>query len=288
VAIGVTARAEFLGPFILGVAVAQAIGRGIIDSAAVTPRVLAGAVGGAILWNLITWFLKIPSSSSHALIGGLLGAASMQAGARAIQVDGLLRILISLFASPILGFVLGFGVFRMILWLSWRATPRINEFFKGAQLVTALVLGLTHGSNDSQKTMGIVALVLFAGGYLNAFLIPFWVIAICAFALASGTIVGGWILMHKTGGRFYKIRPVDAFATQLTSSIVILAASILGGPVSATQVINSAITGIGTAERASKVRWGIVREILLGWIVTIPASTLMSAGLYILLTRSGL
>ncbi|MBI5840178.1 MAG: inorganic phosphate transporter [Chloroflexi bacterium] len=288
VALGVTALAEFAGPFIFGVAVAQTIGRGIVDTSAVNPQVLIVALASAIIWNLVTWFMKVPSSSSHALIGGILGAASMRASAQAIQVDGVLKILISLFASPIIGFVFGFIILRLILTLSWNATPRINEFFKKAQLITALVLGLSHGSNDSQKTMGIITLALVTGGYLKAFVVPIWVVTICAFALALGTTVGGWRLIHTTGGRFYKIRPVDGFTTQLTSAVVIIVASLTGGPVSATQVINSAIMGVGTAERASKVRWGIAQEIVTAWILTIPAAAFLSAGLYFLMTRLGL
>jgi inorganic phosphate transporter, PiT family len=288
VALSVTALAEFTGPFIFGVAVAQTIGRGIVDIEAVNSQVLIVALGSAILWNLVTWYMKIPSSSSHALIGGMLGAVSVRAGAQAINVDGLLKILISLFVSPIIGFVFGFFVLKLIMVLFWMATPRINEFFKRSQLLTALVLGLSHGSNDGQKTMGIITLALVTGGYISSFIVPFWVIVLCALALAMGTAIGGWILIHKVGGQFYKIRPVDGFATQVTSSIVIIGASLVGGPVSATQVINSAIMGIGTAERANKVRWGIAREIVTGWILTIPASTLIAVGLYLLLTWLGL
>ncbi|MBI4926327.1 MAG: inorganic phosphate transporter, partial [Anaerolineae bacterium] len=288
VALGVTALAEFAGPFVFGVAVANAIGRGIVDSDAINQQVLIVALASAILWNLITWFMRVPSSSSHALIGGILGAASMRAGAQVVMVNGLLKILISLFASPIIGFVFGFLVLRLILVLSWNATPRINDFFKNSQLVTALVLGLSHGSNDSQKTMGIITLALVAGGYLGSFAVPLWVVTLCALALAFGTAVGGWRLIHRVGGSFYKIRPVDGFATQVTSAIVIIAASLVGGPVSATQVINSAIMGIGTAERANKVRWGIAQEIVTAWIFTIPAAALVAAALYLIVTRIGI
>jgi PiT family inorganic phosphate transporter len=285
VALGITALAEFSGPFIFGVAVAQAIGRGIVDSRAVDPQVLIAALTSAILWNLLTWVGRIPSSSSHALVGGILGAASIRAGAQAVQVNGLLKILISLFASPIIGFVFGFLLLRFVLMLSWNATPRINQSFKNIQIITALALGLSHGSNDGQKTMGIITLALVTGGYLNAFAVPIWVVAICALALALGTAVGGWKLIHTTGGRFYKIRPVDGFTSQLTSAIVIIGASLFGGPVSATQIINSAIMGVGVGERASKVRWGIVQEILTGWILTIPITGFLAAGMYLLSAR---
>jgi len=280
VALSVTALAEFSGPFIFGVAVAETIGRGIVDTSAVDVYVLIAAMASAILWNLVTWASKIPSSSSHALIGGILGAALMRAGVQSVQIGGLLKILISLFASPIIGFIFGFILLRVILLLSWNATPRINQFFKNTQIITAIALGLSHGSNDGQKTMGIITLALVTSGYLSAFVVPIWVIGLCALALALGTAVGGWRLIHTTGGRFYKIRPVDGFTSQVTSAIVILGASLVGGPVSATQVINSAIMGVGVAERANKIRWGIVQEIVTGWILTIPATGFLAVGIY--------
>ncbi len=286
VALGVAALAEFSGPFIFGAAVAQTIGRGIVEAAAVNQQVLLVALAGAILWNLATWIIKLPSSSSHALIGGLLGATSMRAGAGAIQEAGLLKILMFLFVSPILGFLLGFILLKIILALSQNATPRVNVFFKRTQLVTALALGLSHGSNDGQKSMGIITLALVTGGYLSTFAVPTWVIALCALAMALGTAAGGWRFIHTVGGIFfYKTRPVDGFTSQVTSSLVILGASLLGGPVSATQIINSAVMGTGAAERANKVRWGLVGEIITAWVLTIPATTFLSAGIYLLANR---
>jgi len=285
VALGVTILAELSGPFLFGVAVANSIGRGIADPDAINLQVILVALTAATLWNLLTWQLKIPSSSSHALIGGIVGAASARAGAGAIQVDGLMRILISLFASPIIGFVLGFLLLKLVLILCWNATPRINEFFKKSQLLTALALGLSHGSNDGQKTMGVITLALVSGGYLESFSVPFWVIAACAFSLALGTAIGGWSLLRKPARAYYKIRPVDGFSTQVTSALVIIGASIIGGPVSATQVINTAIMGIGTAERANKVRWGTAKDIIAAWILTIPATAFVAAGIYWLMIR---
>ena len=286
VALGVTALAEFCGPFIFGAAVAQTIGRGIIQSSAVTEQVLIVALGGALIWNLFTWTIKLPSSSSHALIGGLLGAATMQAGPQAIQVDGLLNILIALFLSPIIGFFIGFILLRLIMRLSQDSTPRINGFFKRSQLLTALVLGLSHGSNDSQKSMGIITLALLTAGAISTFTVPTWVVALCAFALALGTTIGGWRLIHTVGGiSFYKIRPVDGFSSQVSSALVILLASVFGGPVSATQVIQTSIMGIGAAERANKVRWGLAGDIITAWILTIPATTFVSAVLFYLVNQ---
>jgi PiT family inorganic phosphate transporter len=265
--------------------VAQTIGRGIVDVTRVNEQVILVVLAGAVFWNMITWSLKIPSSSSHALIGGLLGSVSMRAGAQAVQVQGLLQILVALFASPILGFLIGFILLRLILLFSQRATPRINEFIKRSQIISAVALGLSHGSNDSQKTMGMITLALFSGGYVSSFDVPFWVTVLCATALTLGTLVGGWRLIHTTGASFYKIRAVDGFATQLSSALVIISASLAGGPVSATQVINSAIMGVGAGERANKVRWGIGRDILTAWVITIPVTGFLSAGLYYLAVR---
>ena len=285
VALGITILAELAGPFVFGVAVANSIGRGIADPAVINLQVILVALTAAILWNLLTWKLKIPSSSSHALIGGIIGAASARAGAGAIQVDGLMRILIALFASPIIGFIFGFLLLKLVLALCWNAAPRVNEFFKKSQLLTALALGLSHGSNDGQKTMGVITLALFIGGYIESFSVPFWVMCACALALALGTAIGGWTLLRKPARAYYKIRPVDGFSTQVTSALVIIIASLTGGPVSATQVINTAIMGVGTAERANKVRWGTASDIITAWILTIPATAFVAAGLYLLAIR---
>lgn len=284
-ALGVTILAELSGPFVFGVAVANTIGRGIATPDAISLQVILAALISAVIWNLFTWKLGIPSSSSHALIGGIVGAVSIRAGAQAVQVNGLLKILISLFASPIIGFVIGFVLLKIILILCWKATPRINNFFKKSQLLTALALGLSHGSNDGQKTMGMITLALVTGGYLKSFEVPFWVVTACAIALASGTAMGGWSLIRKPGSGFFKIRPVDGFSTQVTSAIIIIGASIVGGPVSATQVINTAIMGVGAAERANKVRWGIARDIIIAWILTIPATAFLAAGIYLVMIR---
>ncbi|MBK7449837.1 MAG: inorganic phosphate transporter [Anaerolineales bacterium] len=285
IALGITVLAELSGPFIFGAAVANTIGRGIADPASISLKVILIALCSAVIWNLFTWKLGIPSSSSHALIGGIIGAASARAGAGAIQADGLLKILISLFASPILGFVLGFILLRFIFALCVDAPLRINEFFKKSQLLTAIALGLSHGSNDGQKTMGVITLALVTGGYINSFAVPLWVVAACALALSGGTAIGGWVLLRKPGNTYYKIRPIDGFSTQITAALVIIGASIVGGPVSATQVINTAIMGVGAAERANKVRWGTAKDIIAAWILTIPATACISAGMYWLATR---
>jgi len=280
VALGVTAVAEFSGPFIFGVAVADTIGNGIVASQLISTQVILAALVSAIIWNLLTWYLGFPSSSSHALIGGIVGSVVMAAGWHALVLKGFEKILIALFTSPIIGFVVGFILLRLILLLSWKATPRINGFFKHSQIVTGITLALSHGANDAQKTMGVITLALVTSGYLKVFAVPRWVILICASMIALGTAVGGWRLIRTLGGKMYKIRPVDGFASQLTSAVVILSNSLLGGPVSTTQVVSSAIMGVGAGERANKVRWGVVQEIAMAWLFTIPVTALVAAGLY--------
>ncbi|HEY9086680.1 MAG TPA: inorganic phosphate transporter [Anaerolineaceae bacterium] len=284
VALGVTAVAEFSGPFIFGVALAETIGKGIVDPQAINTQVLVAALLSAVVWNILTWYLGLPSSSSHALIGGLIGSVMISAGWNSIHMNGLAKILIALFASPIIGFVFGFLVMRLVFLLAWNATPRINGLFKKSQMFTGIALALSHGANDAQKTMGIITLALVTGGFLKSFEVPFWVIFACAAMIAIGTAIGGWRLIKTLGGKFFKIRPVDGFATQLSSAAVILGASLLGGPVSTTQVVSSAIMGVGSAERINKVRWNVAQDIILAWIVTIPASALVGAGTYWLLT----
>jgi len=279
-ALSVTAAANFLGPFIFGVAVAETIGHEIVTAEAISTQVLVAALLSAIFWNLLTWYLGFPSSSSHALIGGFIGAVAIGAGWGAIQLGGLEKVLIALFTSPIIGFVFGYLILRLVYILSWDATPRINAFFKRSQLVTALALALSHGTNDAQKTMGIITLALVTGGYLTVFAVPTWVILLCAGMIALGTAVGGWKLIRTLGGKFFKIRPADGFASQLAGAAVIIGASLVGGPVSTTQVVSSAIMGVGAAERLNKVRWGVAQEIAVAWLLTIPATALVGAGFY--------
>jgi inorganic phosphate transporter, PiT family len=285
VALAMTAVANFCGPFIFGVAVADTIGHEVVVAEAINTVVLLAALSSAILWNLLTWYLGFPSSSSHALIGGFIGAVVFDAGWQAIQLPGIEKILIALFASPIIGFVIGFILLRLILWLSKKATPGINKFFKRGQIFTALALALSHGTNDAQKTMGIITLALVTSGYLQVFAVPTWVIILCASMIALGTAVGGNKLIKTLGGKFFRIRPVDGFAAQMASAAVILGASLVGGPVSTTQVVSSAIMGVGAAERVKKVRWGVAQEIATAWLLTIPATALVAAGLYWVLNQ---
>lgn len=279
-ALGMTAVAEFSGPLIFGVAVANTIGHEVVASDAISIYVLLAALISAICWNLLTWYLGFPSSSSHALIGGFIGAVIMEAGWKAIQLQGLVKILLALFISPIIGFIFGYVILRLILVLSWDATPKINHFFKRGQIITALALALSHGANDAQKTMGLITLALVTGGFLKVFAVPLWVILLSGGMIALGTSVGGWKLIRTLGSKFYKIRPIDGFACQLTSAFVILSASLVGGPVSTTQVVSSAIMGVGSAERVNKVRWGVAQEIAVAWLLTIPATALLAASIF--------
>jgi PiT family inorganic phosphate transporter len=285
VALGITALANFFGPFIFGVAVAETIGHEVVAANSINTEVLVAALLSAIFWNLLTWYLGFPSSSSHALIGGFVGAVVIDAGWQAIEVGGLEKILIALFTSPIIGFIFGYIILRVTLILSWNATPRVNTVFKNSQLVTAVALALSHGTNDAQKTMGVITLALVTGGYLKVFAVPTWVIILCAGMIGLGTAVGGWRLIRTLGGKFYKIRPMDGFASQLAGAAVIIGASLVGGPVSTTQVVSSAIMGVGAAERVNKVRWGVAQEIAVAWLLTIPATALVGAGFYWALIR---
>lgn len=282
-ALTVTAIAEFSGPFIFGVAVATTIGSEVAAPGTVNEVVLVAALLSAISWNLLTWALGFPSSSSHALIGGLVGSVVAGAGWSAIHLAGIEKVLIALFTSPIIGFIAGYLVSNLVTLLCWNASPKVNGFFKRSQIVTAITLALSHGTNDAQKSMGIITLALLTGGVISEFKVPTLVVAACASMIAIGTSIGGWKLIRTLGSKFYKIRPVHGFNTQLTSAAVILTASLFGGPVSTTQVVSSAIMGVGASERLSKVRWGTAGDIALAWLLTIPANFALAFGLYHLL-----
>ncbi|HEY9078186.1 MAG TPA: inorganic phosphate transporter [Anaerolineaceae bacterium] len=278
VALILTAIAEFSGPFIFGVAVAKTIGEGMVDPGQVSIQVILAALTSAILWNLFTWLLGIPSSSSHALIGGLIGAVAAGVGLGYVHLEGLTKVLVALFSSPILGLLFGYVFTKLVFFLARRASLKINWFFKNAQVLTGVGLALSHGANDAQKTMGIITMGLVTTGYLNSFEVPIWVVAASAGAIALGTSFGGWRLIRTLGGRFFRIRPVHGFCSQVSSASLILGAALVGGPVSTTQVVSSVILGVGSAERMNKVRWGVAGEIAVAWLLTIPANALLAAG----------
>jgi PiT family inorganic phosphate transporter len=279
-ALTIASISEFTGPFLFGVVVARTIADQVVQSDVLTLTAIMSALIGAIVWNLITWYFGIPGSSSHALLGGLVGSVWMAVGLSAIKWGGIIKVLIALFASPLMGFLIGFLVTRLIYLLAGNATPHINDFFKNAQFFTAIGLALSHGANDAQKAMGVIVLSLVIGGYLPAFQVPTWVVVLSAAVMALGASLGGWRLIRTLGAKIYKIRPLHSFSAQLSSAGVILGASLLGVPVSTSQVVSSAIIGVGTSERVSKVRWSVAEEIVTSWLITIPASGLLAAGVY--------
>ncbi len=282
-ALALSAVAHFCAPFLFGVAVATTIGHDVVDPATVTISVILVALLSAIIWNLVTWFFGIPSSSSHALIGGIVGAVSVDFELSTIKMAGLEKVLVALFLSPVLGLLIGYLFMKLVLFLTRGASPRINWLFKRLQIVTFLALALSHGTNDAQKTMGIITMGLVTSGYLSHFIVPWWVILLSALAISLGTAFGGWRIIRTLGGRIYRIRPIHGFTSQATSAFVIMGAALLGGPVSTTHVVGSAIIGVGSAERLSKVRWGVAGNIFTAWVVTIPATALMAALFYMLL-----
>jgi PiT family inorganic phosphate transporter len=278
-----TALGEFTGPFLFGVAVAKTVGADLLETDIVSIPVMIAALIGAIGWNLLTWYIGLPSSSSHALIGGLLGAAIAAGGFTVIKVPGLIKILLALFISPPLGLLAGFLLTRIVFFITRNASPRINNLFRLAQIPTSIGLALSHGANDAQKTMGVITLALLSTGRLSDFMVPTWVVLLSAAAIALGTSFGGWRLIRTLGGRIFTIRPVHGFSAQLAGAGVILVAALLGGPVSTTQVMSSSIMGAGAAERLKMVRWQIGKQMLIAWFLTIPMVTIFSALLYFLL-----
>lgn len=281
IALGLAGLAVFSGPFLFGVAVAETIGQDIAPPEALTPAVILAALLAAIGWNLLTWWWGIPSSSSHALIGGLVGAVAGQHGLGLIPSTGLVKVLGALTLSPLLGIGLGWLLMKAILWVAQvlALSPRLNGAFKRGQALTAATLALSHGTNDAQKTMGMIMLALLATGAVDSFEVPHWVVAASAGAMALGMATGGRRIMRTVGQGLYRVRPVHGFSAQATAAGVLLGAALLGGPVSTTQVVSSAITGVGSAERLGRVRWGVMGNILLAWLVTLPLTALLAAAM---------
>ncbi len=282
-ALTMSALANLVGPFLFGVAVATTIGDEVVSSEAMTVAVAMAALVSAIVWNILTWYYGIPSSSSHALIGGFIGAAIAGYGLDAVRVEGMEKVLIGLFISPILGYLVGWLIMRTVLVIGRHLPHSANQFFMKSQWATSLLLGLSHGSNDAQKTMGIIAMGLVAFGIIDTFYVPSWVIFLSAGAISLGTAFGGWRLIRTMGAGFYRIRSIHAFSSQTGSGLVILGSAFLGLPVSTTQVISATIVGAGAAERLQKVRWGVAWNIVLAWVITIPFTCLLGALVYLLL-----
>jgi PiT family inorganic phosphate transporter len=273
------------GPFLLGVAVASTIARDLITPDAITTPVVISALVGAIGWSALTFWLHIPSSISQALVGGIVGAVLVASGWQAVQLPGLARTLAALFLSPVLGMIAGFWLVRLSYTLASSASPHINVWFKRWQVVVSLIMAIAFGANDGQKIMGMIVLGMLATGFVESFTVPTWVIAYSAATIAVGTLAGGWRLIHTLGGKFYKIRPIHGFGAQVASAIVMLGAAAVGGPVSGSQVVTSAIVGAGSADRIQQVRWSVARNVVVGWLLTLPLSALTAAVTYLLMER---
>jgi len=281
-ALTLAALASLAGPFLLGVAVAETIGAGLVHPQSITIAVVLAALLSAGVCNAVTWYFGIPVSSSHALIGGMVGAAATASGPAAIQMQGLWKVAVALLVSPVLGFIAALAIMQATRWLLRNATPRANIALSRAQVLTTAALAMSHGANDAQKTVGMIALGLVTLGLTPAFVVPWWAIMLSASAIALGTAVGGWRIIRTLGLRFYRIRPIHSFTSQTASAAVILAMSLAGGPVSTTQVVSLAIVGAGAAERKSQVRWSALGEIAVAWILTLPVATLLAVPLYYL------
>ncbi|NOT25351.1 MAG: inorganic phosphate transporter [Acidobacteria bacterium] len=272
---------NFLAAFGFGTAVARTIGGGMIDLSIVTSAVIFGGLMGAIVWDLITWWLGLPTSSSHALVGGYAGAALAKAGWSSLIASGWTKTLIFIVLAPLMGMVLAMLISVLTIWLFRDFLPRrIDAWFRRLQLLSAALYSLGHGTNDAQKTMGIIAGVLFTAGYLPEFTIPFWVIISAHAAIALGTLSGGWRIVHTMGSKITKLQPFGGFAAETSGAITLFLASSLGVPVSTTHTITGAIVGVGAIKRMSAVRWGIAGRILWAWVLTIPASALIGAIVY--------
>ena len=273
---------NFVAFAVFGLHVAQTVGTGIVEAGVVDARVILGALSGAIAWNVITWWRGLPSSSSHALIGGLTGAGIAKAGLAAVVWSGLGLTALWIVISPLLGFVLAQLIVLIVQWAGHRATPyAVDQRFRVLQLLSASAYSLGHGGNDAQKTMGIIAVLLYSQGLLGgAFHVPFWVVLSCQAAMALGTLLGGWRIVHTMGSRITHLRPVQGFCAETGGALTLYIATALGIPVSTTHTITGAIIGVGSARRASAVRWSVAQRIVVAWIVTIPAAGVIGAATY--------
>jgi PiT family inorganic phosphate transporter len=279
---------NFVAFLIFGTRVAHTIGAGMIDIRIVTPQVIFAALFGAIGWNIFTWLLGLPTSSSHALIGGYAGAAIVKAGPGVIIASGWVKTVIFIFVAPILGLILGLVFITITTWVIHKKNPvRINHAARRLQLLSAALYSLGHGGNDAQKTMGIIASLIFAAGWTKTFHIPLWVVLSAQAAIALGTLSGGWRIVKTMGQKITKLRPIDGFCAETASAISIFFATHAGVPVSTTHVITGAISGVGAAKRMSAVRWGVTLRIVWAWIFTIPGAALTAGVAYVLINLVG-
>lgn len=281
VAICMAASLNFLGAM-YSTGVAKTIGGDIVKSAShVDERIIIAALVGAIIWNLLTWWFGIPSSSSHALVGGIIGAVLVSTGADGLNFFGISKIVISLVASPVIAIVTGCLIMTLLYWIFGKFSPStINNKFKKMQILSAAMMSFSHGSNDAQKAMGIITLALLSGGYVDSLEVPTWVKLAAATSMGLGTAAGGWKIIKTMGGKIFKLEPISGFAADLNSSIVVFGATLLHLPVSTTHVVSGSIMGVGTAKRVSAVRWGVAQQMLMAWVLTIPCTAAMSAIVY--------
>src|SRR6266700_4852422 len=272
---------NFIAFLFFGLHVATTIGTGIVDASVADARVIFGALMGAIVWNVVTWTLGIPSSSSHALIGGLVGAGAAKAGFGAIVWSGLGKTAAAIVLSPLLGFLLALLLTLIVSWLFVRSTPyAVDAIFRWLQFVSASLYSLGHGGNDAQKTMGIIAVLLYSQGHIGEFHVPFWVVIACQAAMGLGTLFGGWRIVHTMGSRITRLTPVQGFSAETGGAITLFLATWLGVPVSTTHTITGAIIGVGAARRVSAVRWNVTTNIVVAWVITMPAAALVGALFY--------
>ncbi|CAN7331743.1 inorganic phosphate transporter [Pararhizobium sp. LjRoot235] len=273
---------NFIAFLFFGLHVAETLGKGIIDPAIVNPQLIFAALMGAIIWNIVTWIFGIPSSSSHALVGGLVGAGLARTGGDAIVLSGLLKTVSAIFLSPMIGFFLALMLVLIVSWICLRQTPfAVDRSFRGLQFISASLYSLGHGGNDAQKTMGIIAVLLFSQGHLGpTFHVPFWVVICCQSAMALGTLFGGWRIVHTMGSKITRLNPMQGFCAETGGAITLFGATWLGIPVSTTHTITGAIIGVGAARRVSAVRWGLAGNIVIAWIITLPSAALISALFY--------
>jgi PiT family inorganic phosphate transporter len=273
---------NFLAFFIFGLHVANTIGKGIIDIAIIDKAIIFGTLVGACGWNIITWFLGLPTSSSHALIGGMIGAALVKAGPGALVWKGIAKTVSFIFISPVAGLLLGLGIGIAVYWIFRKSTPsKVDHFFRKGQLVSAAFYSMGHGGNDAQKTMGIIASLLFSAGLLGEkFYVPAWVMIACYMAIAAGTMFGGWRIVKTMGQKIAKLKPVDGFCAELGAAVTLFISTSFGIPVSTTHTITGSIMGIGSLKRLSAVKWGVAGTIVWAWILTIPCSAAISALAY--------
>jgi inorganic phosphate transporter, PiT family len=274
---------NFVAFLVFGVHVARTVGVGIVSADVIDAHVIFGALMGAIFWNLITWWAGIPSSSSHALIGGLVGAALVKAGLSSIVWPGLVLTGVFIVLSPLFGFLLALALILAVSWAFVRANPRtVEPTFQWLQFAAASLISLGHGGNDAQKTMGIIAVLLFSQGYLGGnFYVPFWVVLICQATIALGTLVGGWRIVHTVGSKITRMTPVQGCCASTAGAIMLFAATFLGIPVSTTHTVTGSVIGVGAARKVSAVRWNVASNIVAAWVVTLPASGLVAAICYL-------